>query len=192
MLACALADGVAHAGDVQASSSQQLHEQRRTPPAATRNSAAREKPRVTYMEDDGYGSMDSEDKEDEEAEKRAADAKAAAAVVPAFLESFEGLDDEVERVLGYRRGLIHRSLSIADASLTGSSLCSFTIVDYITSLKACMQVCRAAAMHEQPTSCTVDRDRRFITCQQQGSTESAWPAVSAQALQHHQSKWIAW
>lgn len=62
-------------------------------------------PRVKYNEDAGYASaMDSEDAEDEEVEKRLADAKAAAAVVPAFLTSFEGLDDEVERVLGHRFG----------------------------------------------------------------------------------------
>ncbi|KAK9788572.1 hypothetical protein WJX73_002856 [Symbiochloris irregularis] len=81
---------------------------RGTPPASAapkRNVSARNQgqPRVKYDEDAGYAeAMDSEDAEDEEVEKRLADAKAAAAVVPAFLTSFEGLDDEVERVLGHR------------------------------------------------------------------------------------------
>ena len=83
--------------------------QRGTPPpgrhttptrgASSRNQGAK----VTYNEEDGYGSLDSEEAEDEEAERRMADAKAAASIVPAFLTSFEGLDDEVERVLGHRQ-----------------------------------------------------------------------------------------
>lgn len=83
------------------------HSLRGTPPpprhtTPTRATARNVGNRVKYNEDDGYGSMDSEEAEDEEAERRLADQKAAASVVPAFLTTFDGLDDEVERVLGHR------------------------------------------------------------------------------------------
>ena len=52
---------------------------------------------VSYTDDrGGYGS----ELDDEEIEKREKAAKQE--IVPAFMNSHEGLDDEVERVLGHR------------------------------------------------------------------------------------------
>jgi hypothetical protein len=56
---------------------------------------------VSYTEEDAYG--DQSDFEDSEAERRAAAAKAKD-LIPAFMSSHEGLDDEVERILGHRWG----------------------------------------------------------------------------------------
>lgn len=56
-------------------------------------------PQPSYTEEDAYG--DHSDFEDSEAERRAAVAKAKD-LIPAFMNSHEGLDDEVERILGHR------------------------------------------------------------------------------------------
>ena len=56
-------------------------------------------PQPSYTEEDAYG--DQSDFEDSEAERRAAAAKAKD-LIPAFMNSHEGLDDEVERILGHR------------------------------------------------------------------------------------------
>ena len=55
------------------------------------------------MEEEAYG--DASDFEDSEAERREKAAKAKEQV-PAFMTSHEGLDDEVERILGHRCVLV--------------------------------------------------------------------------------------
>lgn len=54
---------------------------------------------VSYTDEGGHGG--NSDFEDSEAERRER-AKLQKEIVPAFMDSHEGLDDEVERVLGYR------------------------------------------------------------------------------------------
>lgn len=53
---------------------------------------------VSYTDDGGADNSDFEDSEAERREK----AMKAKEQVPAFMANFDGLDDEVERVLGHR------------------------------------------------------------------------------------------
>ncbi len=59
---------------------------------------------VSYTDEGGYGG--NSDFEDSEAERRER-AKLQKEIVPAFMDSHEGLDDEVERVLSHRYACRH-------------------------------------------------------------------------------------
>ena len=75
-------------------------------PAEARQAPSRSTPPAPRGPPGGYRETDSpEDSgeaEDREFERQAAEQKAAQAAVPALLPSLEGLDDEVERILGHR------------------------------------------------------------------------------------------
>lgn len=75
---------------------------------------------VSYTDDGGYENSDFEDSEAERRER----AKLQKEIVPAFMSSHEGLDDEVERVLGHRWNLaLSLCPLISNNCLCGKSRC---------------------------------------------------------------------